>query len=724
MSNRSPFFSRCVSLATCCAAVAAGVAPSAWGQSPALLEAVRVNQLALVEQAKAELTACLADKRCGDADRLSLLTGALLLSASSSAAAVQQLTARPAPRHLEAFHAWYLGEALAWSGKRPAALKSLQRARQGAPAWLVSRVELRMAELQLELGQAAQALAVFDLAEVNPEVLLGRALARRLLKRPDRGRDELRALVLQYPTHPHARLAHELLTADGVMALTPQESLTRAQALLAGGDPAGCLATLPEPPPRGLAQRVALTRGKALLARGRDAEALAEFEAAASGPVAMIAAEAVMAQAKRLMRLGDNTGARAAFRRVDTSWPKSAEADEAGYLAAWLAMNSGALEVAVADFAAFEAGHPRSKRRDEARWFRTYSLFKLGRFSEARLLARSVAIDFPHSSVVPQSQYWATRAAQLSGGPAERSADAGATPDVLREYREIVANFPGSLYARLALERLRELGETAAQPLAVAPLALSVKTPPALTLATELARAGLLRDAAEEVQAALGTVTSPEQALSFGHALVNLGEFAAAHALAARHLWGAVYTLKRPEAVALMYPRAWRSSVEHAAQVNGVDPHFAWAIMRRESGFRPDVISSADARGLMQVIPPTARQIAAEAKTQVPSPDDLFAPDTNVRLATWYLAALFARLEHPGLVAAAYNGGPSAVVKWVKERGDQPFDQFIEEIPYKETRGYVKQVLADYFIYRSIYGDPSGVLSLIVPPPKAKGVDY
>jgi soluble lytic murein transglycosylase len=126
----------------------------------------------------------------------------------------------------------------------------------------------------------------------------------------------------------------------------------------------------------------------------------------------------------------------------------------------------------------------------------------------------------------------------------------------------------------------------------------------------------------------------------------------------------------------------------------------------------------------MQLLPATARQVAADTGADLPSPDDLYAPDTNVRFATWYLAALFTRLEHPALVAAAYNGGPSSVVKWVRAHGAVPLDQFIEEIPFKETRGYVKQVLADAFIYRALYGDALGELSLEVPKPKAKGIDY
>ena len=83
-----------------------------------------------------------------------------------------------------------------------------------------------------------------------------------------------------------------------------------------------------------------------------------------------------------------------------------------------------------------------------------------------------------------------------------------------------------------------------------------------------------------------------------------------------------------------------------------------------------------------------------------PAPDDLYSPDVNVRFGTWYLSALLERMGHPGLCAASYNAGPSAVAKWMTQRGALPLDEWIEEIPYKETRGYVKQVLADYVVER------------------------
>jgi soluble lytic murein transglycosylase len=84
------------------------------------------------------------------------------------------------------------------------------------------------------------------------------------------------------------------------------------------------------------------------------------------------------------------------------------------------------------------------------------------------------------------------------------------------------------------------------------------------------------------------------------------------------------------------------------------------------------------------------------------------------------------RFKHPALAAAAYNGGPGAVSRWVKAGGSQPLDLFVEKIPYKETRRYVKAVLTDLHLYRAFYGqeDKAAPLSLVLPSPTDKGVDF
>ncbi len=701
------------------------LAAPALAQSDALLEAVRVHRDGVALQAKVELEACV-EKKCADRDRLALLTAVLELSDGSATIAADRLEKSKPPKGLEAFHAWYLGEAQAWAGRRSVAVKTLQRARKTAPPWLAPRIDRRLAELFLDIGDAAKARALLD-ADPDvarlPELLYTRALARESSKLVALARADWKSLALKFPAHPHGVAAQARLVAEGAWVLTFDEQLARAQALLNAGDAKACLAALDDAKPqvKGVdGPKRALLRGQALLARGkeRDVEAQAELAVAAEGPPA-VAAQALLTSAKRLMRLQDNAGARTTFRKLDDRYPADPAADEAGYLASWLSMNSGDFDAAVSDFTAFEARHPDSKKRDEARWFRGFSLLRAKKFGAAREVLQSLAQDFPKSSLAPQALYWAVRAVQLQGPPA----DAGPAVDVVAEYRAVVNGFAGTFYGLLSSERLAELKVEAPLPFSTEPKTLVVKRPAGLELAAALARTGLFRDAAAEVTRAMSTMPTKD-ALTWGHALQALGDFGAAHTLAARYLWGPVYSQRSPEALALMYPRAFRSSVETWAEKNELEPALAWAIMRREGAFAPEVTSFADARGLMQIIPPTARSIALSMK--IPPADDaeLYAPEWNIRLGTWYLHALQLRLQHPTLVAAAYNGGPSSVVRWAKERGDEPLDQWVEEIPFKETRGYVKQVTTDLFIYRQLYGGAQRRLSLVVPQPGVNGVDY
>jgi soluble lytic murein transglycosylase len=127
----------------------------------------------------------------------------------------------------------------------------------------------------------------------------------------------------------------------------------------------------------------------------------------------------------------------------------------------------------------------------------------------------------------------------------------------------------------------------------------------------------------------------------------------------------------------------------------------------------------------MQLLAPTARKIALLAGEEQPDLKALQQPERILPLATWYLADLAGRFGHAALAAAAYNGSPQAVARWVAERADAPLDEFVEQIPYRETRLYVKGVLSDYFTYRALWkadGEPLP-FPATVPRPK-KGVSF
>jgi soluble lytic murein transglycosylase len=700
---------------------------ASFGQSPELLEAIRIHKPTSLATARGELDTCLGSTPvCDRARALSLLIGYLELSEGDAKGAVEQLRKLPAPKGLEAFHGWYLAEAMSWSGERPEALKLLKKVRPIAPVWLKDRIESREAELTLALGPAKAALPMLEAAvrsQQSPELIYQRGLARAAVGNARGAMADFLAIYVRFPTHPHAFWAEQRL---GKLNLSFEDRLARAERFIGAGDHARALGELEGETPKGKAKkaleaRAALVRAQAWYGRGDEAKAAEQLDMAMGGPPA-VAAEAMMLRARKLMRAGENRFAREMMEAIDARYPDEWVADEAAYLSGWISIQNGDYELAVTSFEHFEERHKDSRKRDEARWFRAWALFRGEQYQKSREVLGTLMTDFPNSALVPQAHYWWARATLE-----EKEKKDAAKEQAIGEFQTIINTWPGTFYAVLARERLFELGVQPPELFSQKPQTMEVETPRELALATELSRSGLLRDAWEEVQRVIRTVRTADNALTFGHALQGLGDYAAAHQLAARLLWGQVYAGRKPEAIALMYPRAFRESVERNAKDRGLDPFFAWAIMRRESTFRPEVVSAADARGLMQIIPPTARAIAAELKIEAPDPDTLYSPADNIMMGTWYLSALMSRFGHMAYSAAAYNAGPTAVIKWANARKDLPLDMWVEEISFKETRGYVKQVMADYFIYKTLYGTEEEKKSRVVlklPVPKETGVSF
>ncbi|NLL52674.1 MAG: lytic transglycosylase domain-containing protein [Peptococcaceae bacterium] len=154
----------------------------------------------------------------------------------------------------------------------------------------------------------------------------------------------------------------------------------------------------------------------------------------------------------------------------------------------------------------------------------------------------------------------------------------------------------------------------------------------------------------------------------------------------------------------VLYPYPYREIVEKYAHAYGVDPYLVVAVMREESHFKPESYSHKGAVGLMQVMPNTAKEIALwlgeDYKQEV-----LTDPETNIRYGTRYLSHLNNRFAGNSiLVLASYNAGSGRVQQWLKQLPEGT-TYLIEDIPYQETKQYVKKVLRSYRIYAKIYND-------------------
>lgn len=153
-----------------------------------------------------------------------------------------------------------------------------------------------------------------------------------------------------------------------------------------------------------------------------------------------------------------------------------------------------------------------------------------------------------------------------------------------------------------------------------------------------------------------------------------------------------------------MFPQAFEQSVKDQASEHGIPKEWIWAIMRAESLFRPDVVSPVGAKGLMQIMPYTGANLARLRGDKSFDVQDLFIPEKNISLGSQYLARLgqvFGK-SFP-VIAASYNAGPHRVKGWLMNFGHLEVDEFIEHIPFVETRNYVKKVLGNQFYYQALY---------------------
>lgn len=192
----------------------------------------------------------------------------------------------------------------------------------------------------------------------------------------------------------------------------------------------------------------------------------------------------------------------------------------------------------------------------------------------------------------------------------------------------------------------------------------------------------------------------------WNHLLSELSgdEHKAAALLASEWQWHdqAIWTLAQIgyfDAVSIRFPMAYGELLTQASDKVGIDPTWAMAITRRESAFRADAYSSAGARGLMQILPSTARLLADDKVSY----RDLHKPKVNVELGTYYLSRLNNRFNKNHVLAtASYNAGYYKVLDWLPEQ-PMPADEWIEQIPYYETRDYVKAVLTYQQIYYMLH---------------------
>lgn len=160
-----------------------------------------------------------------------------------------------------------------------------------------------------------------------------------------------------------------------------------------------------------------------------------------------------------------------------------------------------------------------------------------------------------------------------------------------------------------------------------------------------------------------------------------------------------------PSLAKILFPKPYLDKAMKESSPYHLNPYLIMALMRQESAFNKRVESSARAVGLMQLLPTTATRVARSMGSKLPDRNDLKKPDVNIHLGVKYLHGLLEDYQDNIIFAlASYNAGPGKVNEWIRVRSNFKPLEFMESIPFKETRNYVKKVLRNYVIYITLYG--------------------
>jgi soluble lytic murein transglycosylase len=315
---------------------------------------------------------------------------------------------------------------------------------------------------------------------------------------------------------------------------------------------------------------------------------------------------------------------------------------------------------------------------------------------------------FPGSQFSPDAVYWLGRLSEETGNSALART----------YYAKLLERFPQNYFAVTAAKRLRALGPgegTDADILTTIP-----PVPPALRLGDSIPAAAASRQTRADALRSIGFDASAE--LELRAAFASTGEprlllEAAQEAVSAGHVGAAIATVRQiypqlewrpftqvPREVWLTaYAMPYESSIVARSTTAGVDPMLTAGLIRQESAYDPEAHSHANAFGLMQLLPKTARRFAKQAKVRYSTPM-LFEPDYNIHIGTIYFAGLQRSFGSVESALAAYNAGEDRVAFWTTGQTYREPAEFVDSIPFTETREYVEIVTRNADIYRKLYG--------------------
>ncbi|HEY8174829.1 MAG TPA: transglycosylase SLT domain-containing protein [Gemmatimonadaceae bacterium] len=506
-------------------------------------------------------------------------------------------------------------------------------------------------------------------------------------------RTQLRTGLLEYieKQAPGSDLEHAIEVLDSAYSqLDTPSALLIARRAAAGGLQARAVAGFSKVPAATLTDSDVIAWARALVATGKSGQAASliashTFDAAA-------APEAEYVRAHALLRAGQGLAARSALQRLIATRASTPQAADALYLLADLESDAGN-DTSARDLHQRSCTHaPAGSFSDEACFRAGIISFVLGDARRAATTFDEISKRFPNSSELLAASYWAGRSWLKAGNAA-----------LARErWRSAMAREPNSYY-----------GSAGAKRLGVAPFSpKAAEIPRSPAFQTKLARAAVLEHLGMDTEEryeydAIETDASaaPAAALGAGALLIDRGQVPRGIRLGWRAIAAARDAGKTDlRGYSLAYPLLRRDALTSQARANNLDPALVAGVIRQESSWNPRAVSRAGARGWMQVMPNVGKEIALARRYPVWDPALLFDPDVSLEMGTSHLRGALSHYNNLPRALAAYNAGESRVRRWVQRAGADDPEVFIERIPFVETRDYVRIVMRNAEVYRSLYG--------------------
>lgn len=424
-------------------------------------------------------------------------------------------------------------------------------------------------------------------------------------------------------------------------------------------------------------------------------------------------------EAERLFNLGelargsnDDDGFLRILDQLRSQYPTSPWLEQALLSAGNIYLLRRDYDKAIDSYRELQQRFPNGGRASYAHWKAAWLTLRQGRNEQARKDFEDQIALYPTSSEVPAALYWRGRLAEEDNDPGMARAF----------YVKLSQRYRNFYYGELARQRIAKLPQSDDPP----HYALLDRVPPingsdtivADELPTDnlrvqkaelLANGSLLDFAARELRAAADEEKGNWAPAELARMYVDAGRYDMAietlkHA-APNYFAVDLPSLPRPYWEGL-FPKPYWTDLKHYSSLNGLDPYLVASLIRQESAFNPNAVSHANAVGLMQLLPKVGKGVAKQEKIKHFSTQQLFTPTTNLRLGTKYFRSMVDQFGAFEYALAAYNAGSDRVTDWLGQGKYRDPAEFVESIPFTETREYVQNILRNANVYRQLYGAP------------------